>query len=48
MKESQSETLYSEEMRRCKVVDVCREGGRLRKYGHVIRRDERKSVRDIM
>jgi hypothetical protein len=46
MKESQSETLCSEEMRRCKVVDVCREGGRY--YGHVVRRDEREPVRDIM
>ena len=50
MKESWSETLWNEEIRRCGVVDIAEKvrEARLRWYGHVIRRDEGELVRDIM
>jgi hypothetical protein len=47
---SWSQTLWNEEIRRCRVVDIAdkvREA-RLRWYGHVIRRDEGELVREIM
>jgi hypothetical protein len=51
MKESWSETLWNEEIRRRRgVVDIAEKmrEARLRWYGHVIRRDEGELVRDIM
>ena len=51
MKESWSETLWNEEIRRrCGVVDIAEKvrEARLRWYGHVIRRDEGELVREIM
>jgi hypothetical protein len=50
MKESWSETLWNEEIRRCGVVDNAEKvrEARLRWYEHVIRRDEGKLVRDII
>ena len=50
MKESWSETLWNEEIRRYGVVDIAEEvsEARLRWYVHVIRRDEGELVRDIM
>jgi hypothetical protein len=51
MKESWSETLWNEEIRRsCEVVDIAEKvrEARWRWYGHVIRRDEGELVRDIM
>ena len=50
MKESWSETLWNEEIRRYGVVDVAKKVRevRLRWYGHVLRRDEGELVRDIM
>ena len=50
MKESWSETLWNEEVRRCGVVDIAEKmrEARLRWYGHVIRRDEGELVRYIM
>ena len=50
MKESWSETLWNEEIGRCRVVDVAKKvrEARLRWYGHVLRRDEGELVRDIM
>ena len=51
MKESWSETLWNEEIRRrCGVVDIAEKvrEARLRWYGHVIRRDEGELVRYIM
>jgi hypothetical protein len=51
MKESQSETLWNEEIRRrCEVVDITEKvrEARLKWYGHVIRRDEGEPVRNIM
>ncbi len=48
MKESQSETLRSEEIRRCRVIDIAEKEGEGSKaeivYGHVIRRDEGEPV----
>jgi hypothetical protein len=49
MKESQSEKLWNEEIRRrCGVVDFAENAreARLRWYGHVIRRDEGEPVRN--
>ena len=50
MKESRSEILWNEEIRRCGVVDIAEKmrEALLRWYGHVIRRDEGELVRDIM
>jgi hypothetical protein len=51
MKESWSETLRNEEIRRrCVVVDIAEKvrEARLRWYGHVIRKNEGELVRDIM
>jgi hypothetical protein len=51
MKESWSETLWNEEIRRRSgVVDIAEKvrEARLRWYGHVIRRDEGELDRDIM
>jgi hypothetical protein len=50
MKESWSEILWNEEIRRCGVVDIVEKvrEARLRWYRHVIRRDEGELVRDIM
>jgi hypothetical protein len=51
MKESWSETLWNEEIRRrYEAVDIAEKvrEARLRWYGHVIRRDEGELVRDIM
>ena len=50
MKESRSEILWNEGIRRCGVVDIAKKvrEERLRWYGHVIRRDEAELVRDIM
>ena len=51
MKESLSETLWNEQIRRrCVVADIVgkMKEARLRWYGHVIRRDEGELVRDIM
>ncbi len=50
MKESWSETLWNEEIRRCEVAVIAEKmrEARLRCYGHVIRRDEGELVRDIM
>jgi hypothetical protein len=51
MKESWSETLWNEEIRRrCGVVDITEKvrEARLRWYGHVIKRDEGELVRYIM
>jgi hypothetical protein len=49
MKESWSEILWNEEIRRCGVVDIAEKvrEALLRWYGHVIRRDEGELVRDI-
>ena len=50
MKESWSDTLWNEEIRRCEVVDIAAKmrEARLRWYGHVITRDEGELVRGIM
>jgi hypothetical protein len=50
MKESWSETLWNEEIRRCGVVDIVEKAieARLRWYGHVIRRHEGKPLRGIV
>ena len=50
MKESWSETLWNEKIRRCGVVDIAEkvEEARLRWDGHVIRRYEGELVKDIM
>ena len=50
MKESRSEILWNEEIRRCGVVDIAEKmrEALLRWYRHVIRRDEGELVRDIM
>ena len=50
MKESWSETLWNEEIRRCEVVDIAKKVREawLRWYGHVIKTDEGELVRDIM
>jgi hypothetical protein len=50
MKESWSETLWNEEIRRCGVVDIAEKvrEARLRWYGHIIKRDEGELVREIM
>jgi hypothetical protein len=51
MKESWSETLWNEEIRRrCGVVDITEKmmEARLRWYGHVIRRYEGETARYIM
>ena len=51
MKESWSDTLWNEEIRRrCGVVDITEKvrEARLRWYGHVIKRDEGELVRYIM
>ena len=50
MKASWPETLWNEEIRRCEVVDIAEKmrEAKLRRYGHVIRRDEGEPVRDIM
>ena len=51
MKESCSETLWNEEIRRrCGVIDIAEKvrEARLKWYGHVIRRDEGEPVRNIM
>jgi hypothetical protein len=50
MKESWSEILWNEDIRRCGVVDIAEKvrEARLRWYGHAIRRDEGELVRDIM
>ena len=48
MKESWSETLWNEEIRRCGVVDIAERVRELRWYGHVIKRDEGELVREIM
>ena len=50
MKESRSETVWNEEIRRCGVVDIAEKERktRLRWYGHVIRRDEGEPFRDII
>jgi hypothetical protein len=50
MKESWSETLWNEDVRRCGVIDIAEKvrEAKLRRYGHVIRRDEGKLARDIM
>jgi hypothetical protein len=47
MKESWSETLWNEKIRRCRVVDIAEKvrEARLRWYGTVIRRDEGELVR---
>ena len=49
MKESWSEILWNEEIRRCGVIDIAEKvrEALLRWYGHVIRRDEGELVRDI-
>jgi precorrin-4 methylase len=50
MKVMQSETLWNEEIRRrCEVVDIAEKvrEAKLRRYGHVIRRDEGEPVRDM-
>ena len=50
MKESWSEILWNEDIRRCGVVDIAEKvrEARLRWYGHAIRRDEGELVKDIM
>jgi hypothetical protein len=50
MKESWSEILWNEEIRRCGVVDIAEKvrEARLTWYGDVIRRDEGELVRDIV
>jgi hypothetical protein len=50
MKESWSETLWNEEIRRRGLVDIAEKvrEARWRWYVHVIRRDEGELVRDIM
>jgi precorrin-4 methylase len=50
MKASWPETLWNEEITRCEVVDIAEKvrEAKLRRYGHVIRRDEGEPVRDIM
>jgi hypothetical protein len=50
MKESWSDTLWNEEIRRCGVLDIAEKmrEARLKWYGHIIRRDEGQLVRDIM
>jgi hypothetical protein len=51
MKESWSETLWNEKIRRrCGVVDIAEKAreAKLRWYGHVIRRDEGELGRGIM
>jgi hypothetical protein len=50
MKESWSETLWNEEIRRYKVVDIAEKvrEARLRWYGHVIRRDKGELVREVL
>jgi hypothetical protein len=49
MKESQSETFWNEEVRRCGVVDNTKKAWQegLRRYGHVIR-EKGEPVRDIL
>jgi hypothetical protein len=50
MKESWSEILWNEEIRRCGMVDIAEKvkETRLRWYGHVIKRGEGELVTDIM
>jgi hypothetical protein len=50
MKESQSDILWNEEIRRSGVVDIAEKvrEAKLRWYGHEIRRDEGEPARDIM
>ena len=50
MKESWSETLWNEEIRRCGVVNIAEKirEARLRRYGQVIKKDEGELVRDVM
>jgi hypothetical protein len=51
MKENMSQILWNKEIRRCGEVDIAEEvtEARLRwYYGHVIERDERETVTDIM
>ena len=50
MKESWSEILWNEEIKKCEVVDIAEKmrEAELKWYGHVIRRDEVELVRDIM
>ncbi len=49
MKESWSETLWNEEIRRCEVVDIAKKvrEAKLSWHGHVIRYEE-ELARDIM
>jgi hypothetical protein len=50
MKESWSETLWNERIKRCEVVNITEKVREARSgwYGHVIRTDEGELVRDIM
>ena len=49
MNENMLETLLNEEIRRCGVVYITEKmkKSRLRRYGHVIRRDDEELVRDV-
>jgi hypothetical protein len=50
MKESWSETLWNEEIRRCEVVDFAEKvrEARLRWCGYVTRRDEGELIREVL